>query len=68
MKQNDSRQDYVRATLAVSPDGARVVTPFAKQDSSMQRTFREAHALIVRPPHAPAAGIGDTVKILLLDF
>lgn len=68
MKPNDSRQDYVRATLAVAPDGARVVTPFAKQDSSMQRTFREAHALIVRPPHAPAAGIGDTVKILPLDF
>ena len=34
----------------------------------MQRTFREAHALIVRPPHAPAAGQGDVVKILRLDF
>jgi len=68
MKENDTRQDYVRATLSVAPDGARIVTPYAKQDSSMQRTFREAHALIVRPPHAPAASVGDGVKILRLDF
>ncbi len=68
MKENDTRQDYVRATVLTGADGTRVVTPFAKQDSSMQRTFREAHALIVRPPHAPAAAAGDTVKILPLDF
>jgi molybdopterin molybdotransferase len=68
MKENDSRQDYVRATLASGPDGGLTATPFARQDSSMQRTFREAHALIVRPPHAPAASAGDVVKILRLDF
>jgi hypothetical protein len=34
----------------------------------MQRTFREAQALIVRPPHAPAASQHDVVKILRLDF
>ena len=68
MKENDSRQDYVRATLVEAPDGSRTVTPFAKQDSSMQRTFREAQALIVRPPFAKVAGQGDVVKILRLDF
>lgn len=68
MKENDTRQDYVRALITAAPDGARVATPFARQDSSMQRTFREAHALIVRPPHAPAAQIGDMVPVLLLDF
>jgi molybdopterin molybdotransferase len=68
MKENDNRQDYVRATLAEGPDGSRIVTPFAVQDSSMQRTFRVAHALIVRPPHAIVAGQGDVVKILRLDF
>ena len=68
MKENDSRQDYVRATLRESPDGSRTVTPFAVQDSSMQRTFREAQALIVRPPFARVAGQGDVVKILRLDF
>jgi molybdopterin molybdotransferase len=68
MKENDGRQDYVRATLARQPDGSVTVTPFARQDSSMQRTFREAQALIVRPPHAPAASAGDVVKVLRLDF
>ncbi len=68
MKENDGRQDYVRARLAIAADGSRTVTPFSKQDSSMQRTFREADALIVRPPHAPAADKGDLAKILLLDF
>ncbi|MEI8179507.1 gephyrin-like molybdotransferase Glp [Aestuariivirga sp.] len=68
MKANDTRQDYVRATLVEEPDGRRTVIPFAKQDSSMQRTFREARALIVRPPNAKAAGQGDVVKILRLDF
>lgn len=68
MKENDGRQDYVRALLVETADGCRTVTPFAKQDSSMQRTFREAQALIVRPPHAPAASQADVVKILRLDF
>jgi molybdopterin molybdotransferase len=68
MKENDTRQDYVRARLEIAPDGCRTVTPFSKQDSSMQRTFREADALIVRPPHAPAASQGDVVKIIRLDF
>ncbi|MGH6908343.1 MAG: molybdopterin molybdotransferase MoeA [Aestuariivirga sp.] len=68
MKANDGRQDYVRASLALAPDGGRTATPFAKQDSSMQRTFRDAHCLIVRPPHAPEAPVGTPVPILMLDF
>ncbi|WP_421695051.1 gephyrin-like molybdotransferase Glp [Aestuariivirga sp.] len=68
MKENDNRQDYVRATVEENADGSRMVTPFNKQDSSMQRTFRSAQALIVRPPHAPAASARDVVKILRLDF
>ena len=68
MKANDGRQDYVRASLTVAPDGARTATPFAKQDSSMQRTFRAAHCLIIRPPHAPEAPGGTLAPILLLDF
>ena len=68
MQENDSRQDYVRAMIATTADGSRTATPFARQDSSMQRTFRESQALIVRPPHAPAAEAGAVVKILPLDF
>ncbi|HRX35386.1 MAG TPA: molybdopterin molybdotransferase MoeA [Aestuariivirga sp.] len=68
LKANDIRQDYLRATLEVAPDGRRTVFPFSRQDSSMQRTMRDSQALIVRPPHAEAAKAGDTVKILVLDF
>lgn len=68
MKENDSRQDYVRATLVEAADGSRTATPFQKQDSSMQRTFREAQALIVRPPFAKVAAQGDVIKVLRLDF
>jgi molybdopterin molybdotransferase len=65
---NDERQDYVRATLSYLPDGRRTTKPAAIQDSSMQRTLRDAQALIVRPPHAPAAKAGDVVPLLLIDF
>jgi molybdopterin molybdotransferase len=68
MPANDSRQDYVRARLEIAPDGSRTATPFNKQDSSMQRSFREAHCLIIRPPNAPAAGTGDLLPMLNLDF
>lgn len=68
MKENDSRQDYVRASLEEAADGSRIATPFQKQDSSMQCTFRQAQALIVRPPFAKVAAQGDVIKILRLDF
>ena len=68
MNANDSRQDYVRARLEVSLDGSRTATPFNRQDSSMQRTFRDARCLIIRAPNAPAASAGDLVPILNLDF
>ena len=68
MPANDGRQDYVRATLEIAPDGSRTAIPFKKQDSSMQRTFREAHCLIIRPPNALEAGVGTLVPVLNLDF
>jgi molybdopterin molybdotransferase len=68
MPGNDARQDYVRAGLSVAPDGARTVTPFPAQDSSMQRTLQQSQALIVRPPNAPAALADSMVPVLILDF
>jgi molybdopterin molybdotransferase len=65
---NDGRQDYVRATLSAAADGRRTATPFMIQDSSMQRTLRNAQCLIVREPHAAAADSGSLVPIVLLDF
>ena len=58
---NDHRQDYLRGTLA---DGR--VSAADMQDSSMLATLARATCLIVRPPHAPPAAIGDTVDILPL--
>jgi molybdopterin molybdotransferase len=58
---NDHRQDYLRATIV---DGR--VSAATLQDSSMLATLARATCLIVRPPHAPPAAIGDIVDILPL--
>jgi molybdopterin molybdotransferase len=65
---NDKRQDYMRATLSIASNGRRTVSPFAAQDSSMQRILQSSNALIIRPPDAPAAQNGDEIPILILDF
>lgn len=65
MKANDGREDYVRARLN-RRDGDLWAEPFALQDSAMQKVLAEAGALIVRPPHAPAARPGETVQAILL--
>ncbi|MHB2166396.1 molybdopterin molybdotransferase MoeA [Alsobacter sp. R-9] len=61
---NDMRQDYLRASISEGPDGRRVATPFGRQDSSMLRLLAQAQALIIRPPHAPAAKAGEACRIL----
>jgi molybdopterin molybdotransferase len=64
---NDGRADHLRATLATGPDGRPVATAFGRQDSALLRLFAAADALILRPPHAPAAAAGDPVPIVRLD-
>jgi molybdopterin molybdotransferase len=66
VKENDHRQDYVRARVTRGPAGELLVTPFGKQDSSMMKTFAEAEGLLVRPPQAPAMAAGSPCKVLLL--
>lgn len=66
LRENDSRQDYIRARLFLR-DGALLAEPFPVQDSSMQSALARADALIVRPPHAPAANDGDALEVLMLD-
>jgi molybdopterin molybdotransferase len=63
---NDGRQDYIRAKLETAADGRLTALPFGKQDSSMMRTYREAHCLIIRPPHAAQAEKGELVQFLRL--
>jgi molybdopterin molybdotransferase len=62
---NDTRQDYLRATLKPG-DGLPVATPFGRQDSSMLRTLADSQCLVIRPPHAPAAKAGDSCRVVVL--
>ncbi|NEU13896.1 molybdopterin molybdotransferase MoeA [Methylobacterium sp. BTF04] len=67
MAANDGRQDYLRASLDTNPDRVPVAHPEDRQDSSMLSVLGQAEALLIRPPHAPAAKAGDPCRILRLD-
>lgn len=56
---NGPRQDYMRARV----EGGRVGVA-SIQDSSMLLALARANCLVVRPPLAPPAQIGDSVEIL----
>ena len=61
---NDTREDYVRATLSRDDTGALSVTPFKVQDSSMLGIMARANGFIVRPAHDPARRAGDAIKVV----
>jgi molybdopterin molybdotransferase len=63
---NDRRQDYLRARVERDSDGNWRATPFSRQDSSMMSALAAADALILRPPHAPAAAAGAPIRIIRL--
>jgi molybdopterin molybdotransferase len=64
VKQNDRRQDYLRARLVRAADGVIEAVPFEVQDSSMMRPLAAADCLVMRPPHAPALPAGSAVPII----
>lgn len=64
LKQNDRRQDYLRASLVQGPDGTMIATPFEKQDSSMLRLLQQADCLLIRAPHAEPVAKGSPVRCL----
>ncbi|MCX5577435.1 gephyrin-like molybdotransferase Glp [Kaistia terrae] len=66
VRENDKRQDYVRASLVDLPDGRHIATPLPRQDSSMLSTFAQALCLIVRPPFAAAEAEGAPCRIIRL--
>lgn len=68
LRENDERQDYLRAKLSRNDRGDAVATPFPRQDSSMLRTLAEADCMIVRPPFDPARSAGAEVTILPCGF
>jgi molybdopterin molybdotransferase len=66
LRENDNRQDYVRARLATRRGELPAAIPLPVQDSSMLGVLANADCLIVRPPHAPAAKAGDPCRIIPL--
>ncbi len=66
VRANDSRQDYMRASLVPSATGLPVATPFDAQDSSLLRVLAKANCLVLRPPHAPAAEAGAICHVIRL--
>jgi molybdopterin molybdotransferase len=63
---NDLREDYLRARLERRADGVLIATPVDHQDSSLLGNLAAARALVIRPPHAPAAPAGSPCEILRL--
>ncbi len=68
LEANGPRQHYMRGTLERVAGGLPRVTALASQDSAHMSALAAADVLIVRPPNAPAAAPGDTVRVLPLDF
>jgi len=63
---NGPREHWMRARLVPGENGL-MAQPFGDQDSSLVTVFAGADALLRRLPHAPAAGPGDLVDILVLN-
>lgn len=66
LPENDLRQDYLRGDLSHDAFGDLVATPMQRQDSSLMKVFADARCLIIRPPFAPPAKIGDDCNVLVL--
>ncbi len=64
LRENDQRQDYLRARLNHDDRGRLLVQAYPKQDSSVLSVLAQADGLVVRPPHAPAAAKGDRVPVI----
>ena len=64
LKENDKRQDYLRAKISTTDKGEVMLSPFDKQDSGMLKLLAEADALVIRPPFAPEAKAGDLVRYI----
>lgn len=66
VKENDQREDYLRAQLQQGTDGLTAVLPVDRQDSSLLGKLAAAQALVIRPPFAPAAAAGTHCEFLRL--
>jgi molybdopterin molybdotransferase len=64
MRENDHRQDYLRARIGYGADGRLTAVPHERQDSSMQALLVSSDGLLIRAPHAPAAKAGEPCQVL----
>jgi molybdopterin molybdotransferase len=63
---NNSREDYLRGSLALRGDALPLATPFEAQDSSLMGLLGRADCLILRPPNAPEAAAGESCHVIRL--
>ena len=63
---NDERQCYLRAHLSTDREGNMTATPLPKQDSAMISILSQANGLLIRPPNAQAAKVGECVTVIPL--
>ncbi len=68
LEANGPRQHYMRGTLVAGEAGLPRVTALSSQDSSHMSALAAADVLIVRSPDAPAARVGELVRVLPLDL
>lgn len=66
LRENDRRQDYLRATYHLDKNGEAVVEVFERQDSSMLALLADANCLLIRAPYASAIAAGEKVSIVPL--
>ncbi|MEX1036247.1 MAG: gephyrin-like molybdotransferase Glp [Sneathiella sp.] len=66
MKENDQREDYMRAVIMDDTKDLPIIRLFDKQDSSMLSALSLADCLVVRAPFAKALPEGSEVDIIPL--
>ena len=63
VSKNSQREGYLRCHVE-ERDNQLVAAAFDNQDSSLLSVLNQANALLIRPPHAPPANVGDTCTIM----
>ena len=64
LKENDHRQDYLRARYSKDKDNNIIVIPFNSQDSGQLSIFSKAECFIIRFPNQKSSKSGEIVPVL----
>lgn len=65
---NGPRESYLNARIEDWRAGEPILRVDSMQDSSVQSALAHADALVIRPPHAPAAEADAAVRALMLEM